>query len=268
MIDVEPLIVSELERMLPLPDGDRADWADVVRRAHTLPGARRDGRLGHMFPARVGVPRRRRRGLTRRRLIIAVAVAVAVLIPLTAVASVSDWWLFRIPQSQVPTSAPVIVKSGVWDGRAWRLVAFPSTTDGLCLSIVPGTSSSANSFGAAMNCGPFAGVPRTGQTNASPDMTITYLSGGPTTALPAYITGPVIEQATTVEIRLVDGTTIKTPTFAGPPPLDHTRFYAVQIHGSGTPLTWVAGLDASGRIVACLDPSTATDGISPLSACR
>jgi hypothetical protein len=33
MIDVEPLIVSELERMLPLPDGERADWSDVLRRA-------------------------------------------------------------------------------------------------------------------------------------------------------------------------------------------------------------------------------------------
>lgn len=33
MIDVESLIVSELERMLPLPDGGRADWSDVQRRA-------------------------------------------------------------------------------------------------------------------------------------------------------------------------------------------------------------------------------------------
>lgn len=33
MIDVEPLVVSELERMLPLPDGRRADWSDVLGRA-------------------------------------------------------------------------------------------------------------------------------------------------------------------------------------------------------------------------------------------
>ena len=33
MIDVEPLIVSELDRLLPLSDGSRADWADVVERA-------------------------------------------------------------------------------------------------------------------------------------------------------------------------------------------------------------------------------------------
>ena len=33
MIDVEPLIISELERMLPLPNGGSADWADALRRA-------------------------------------------------------------------------------------------------------------------------------------------------------------------------------------------------------------------------------------------
>jgi hypothetical protein len=41
MIDVEPLIVCELEQMLPLPDGARADWSDVLRRARFMPARRR-----------------------------------------------------------------------------------------------------------------------------------------------------------------------------------------------------------------------------------
>jgi hypothetical protein len=41
VIDVEPLIVSELERMLPLPDGGRADWSDVLRRAGLMSARRR-----------------------------------------------------------------------------------------------------------------------------------------------------------------------------------------------------------------------------------
>jgi hypothetical protein len=41
MIDVEPLIVSELERMLPLPDGGRADWSDVMSRAGLISARRR-----------------------------------------------------------------------------------------------------------------------------------------------------------------------------------------------------------------------------------
>jgi hypothetical protein len=51
MIDVEPLIVSELERMLPLPAGTRADWADVLGRAG-IRGARSRRRL---TPRRAGL---------------------------------------------------------------------------------------------------------------------------------------------------------------------------------------------------------------------
>ena len=46
MIDVEPLIVSELDALLPLPDGGRADWQDVVRRAG-LDRRRGQWPLGH-----------------------------------------------------------------------------------------------------------------------------------------------------------------------------------------------------------------------------
>jgi hypothetical protein len=131
-----------------------------------------------------------------------------------------------------------------------------------------------------MNCAPIAGVTRTTETKSeAPDMTITYLSGSPTAALPAYIVGPVIEDATTVAIRLIDGTTIRTPTFAGPSPLDHVRFYVVQLSSSSdrprttsppfraSPVEWIAGLNDSAQIVACLAPATATNGISLLSAC-
>jgi hypothetical protein len=41
MSSVEPLIVSELDRMLPLPDGGRADWGDVMRRAGFVRARRR-----------------------------------------------------------------------------------------------------------------------------------------------------------------------------------------------------------------------------------
>jgi hypothetical protein len=41
MIEVESLIVSELERMLPLPDAGRADWSDVLRRAGFTSARRR-----------------------------------------------------------------------------------------------------------------------------------------------------------------------------------------------------------------------------------
>jgi hypothetical protein len=228
--------------------------------------------------ARAGIEQRRRL-ITRRRAIVAVAVAAAVIVPLAAVAAANDWWFFRTPGSPTPTSAPVVVKTGVWDGHPWQLIAYPTETDGLCVSVVPGTGKD-SSYGAAMVCGPIEGVPRTTKTKpGAPDMKITYLAGSATTVLPAYIVGPVVEQATTVAIRLSDGTTMRTPTFAGPPPLGHVRFYAIGLPSSGAPprtatppfgampVKWIAGLDDNGRVVACLAPATARDGVSPLSAC-
>jgi len=76
-----------------------------------------------------------------------------------------------------------------------------------------------------------------------------------------------------VLIRFSDGKVVRAPTFAGREPLQHARFYAAQLPASITPSnvprvfpTWVAGLDASGAVVACLTPRTAKNG-STLSDC-
>jgi hypothetical protein len=50
MIDVEPLILSELERMRPLPDGGRADWSDVLRRAGSRTGYGRSVLVRRRWP--------------------------------------------------------------------------------------------------------------------------------------------------------------------------------------------------------------------------
>jgi hypothetical protein len=55
MIDVEPLIASELGRMLPLPHGGRADWSDVLRRAGSVT-ARRPLRRVLIAAVAVGAP--------------------------------------------------------------------------------------------------------------------------------------------------------------------------------------------------------------------
>ena len=67
MSNVEPLIASELEQMLPLPDGRRADWSDVLRRAGVA-GA------GHVWHR--GLARTERQ---RWRPVLVAAVVVAVL---------------------------------------------------------------------------------------------------------------------------------------------------------------------------------------------
>lgn len=80
-----------------------------------------------------------------------------------------------------------------------------------------------------MSCGPFVGVARTSESNASPEMTITFLAGATTEQLPAHIVGAVIEEASVVEVRFPGGDVLRVPTFAGPEPLQHIRFYAAQL---------------------------------------
>jgi hypothetical protein len=205
----------------------------------------------------------------------AFAALAAVLVPLAAFGAANDWWFLKLGGAPLPTTAPQVVKEGEWNGYPWQLIAYPSATTGLCVSITP-KDSGATGEGGALGCGPFVGVARTPESKASPDMTITFLAGDATEKLPAHIVGPVIEEASVVEVRFGDGDVLRVPTFAGPEPLQRVRFYAAQLptdiqltpRTAATFLRWVAGLDASGNVVACLAPKTAKDGISSVSACR
>lgn len=240
-----------LDRLAPAHEW-LSDWPDVLQRAGAGPSARL---------------------VTRHRMVIVLAVLAAVLVPLAALGAANNWWFLKFGNGPTPTNAPVVVKEGEWDGHPWQLIAYPSTTDGLCVSVTPKGSAGE---GAAMGCGTFAGIARTPETKASPDMTITFLSGSASKELPAYIAGPVIDKASAVEIRFASGDVLRVPTFAAPEPLSHIRFYATQLPAGDqtTPRTlptflkWVAGFDANGNVVACLAPLTAKDGISPLADCR
>ena len=198
----------------------------------------------------------------RRRLILVFAVLAAVSVPLAAFGAANDWWFLNNRGAPLPATAPQVVKEGEWDGQPWQLIAYPSASHGLCFSITPKDSGATGEGGAASCVGP------------SPQLTITALVGGGSASLPAYIAGPVIEEASVVEVRFPDGNVMRVPTFAGPEPLQDVRFYAAQLPANITPSnvtrvfpTWVAGLDASGEVVACQTPRTAKNGISTLSDC-
>jgi hypothetical protein len=235
---------------------------------------------------------------TKRRLILALAL-LAALVPLAAFGAASDWWLlqdegpravsapdvvnngwFLESEGPRPVSAPDVVKEGEWSGHRWQLIAYPSSTDGLCVSVTP-AGSNASGSGGAMGCGPFVGVPRTGETKGSSEMSITFLSGAAGRELPAYIVGPVIDKASTVEIRFGTGEALRLPTFSGAASLGRVRFYAAQLPATipmptpGLPIqnqrsfiNTLAGLDSDGNVVACVAPRTAVNGVSPLSDCQ
>jgi hypothetical protein len=219
---------------------------------------------------------------TKRRLMLALALFAAALVSLAAIGSASGWWFFQ-NHGSTPASAPNAVKAGEWSGHPWQLIAYPSSTHGLCVSVTP-AGSNADDSGGATTCNPFAGVPRTAKTKESSEMTITFLGGAASDELPAYIAGPVIDKASTVEIRFGTGEILRLPTFSGPASLRHARFYATQLPASipmpqrgqriqnqlqpWPPINTLAGLDSDGNVAACLAPRTAVDGVSPLSDCQ
>jgi hypothetical protein len=108
MIDVEPLIAEGLERLVPPPSGERADWQDVLARS----GIRADG---------------------TRRVALAIAgfAAAAVLLVATPVGAaiaqgISDFstWLTGHPGKQATASAQRAFEAA--NGRSWA--SFPTGT--------------------------------------------------------------------------------------------------------------------------------------------
>jgi hypothetical protein len=210
--------------------------------------------------------------LKRRRLAIAVAMAAAITVPLVALGAAQDWWFFRAGDAPVPVTEVTVVKTGTWDGKPWTLTAYRSGTDGICFSMIPGGAENATGMGAAMGCDQIEGVPRTPQSKPYTPHGITFLSGS-SDRLPTYVVGPVVRAADEVAIHLVDGTIVRTPTFAAPDELGSAiRFYATPIREQpiGPGQQWVqelVGLTKDGRIVACLVNPMPERGV-PLSACR
>jgi hypothetical protein len=218
--------------------------------------------------------------LTKRRLMLALALFAAALVSLAALGAASDWWFFQ-NHGSTPASAPNVVKEGEWSGHPWQLIAYPSSADGLCFSVTP-AGSNAGGSGGAISCASFVGVPRTAETKGSSEMVITFLGGAASDELPAYIAGPVIDKASTVEIEFGTGEVLRLPTFSGPASLGRVRFYATQVpatipiplprvgttHKERSFINTLAGLDSDENVVACLAPRTAVNGVSPLSDCQ
>ncbi len=235
-----------LDSLVPRFESERGDWARVLREAH-------------------GTSRRRRR--PTRRIVLLVAIIAAILVPLVAVAASHEWWFFRFDGSAPPPATPVVVvKEGVWDGKAWQLVAYRSTTDGICFGITP-TNSRAGE-GAGLNCDQIDGVPRTAESKPYARHGITYLEVS-SSELPSHVAGPVVDQAIEVAIHFDDGTVVRTPTFAAPESLGSAiRFYLVRLNAVQPPsIEKLVGLDAAGHIVACLTTPMPESGVQ-LSACE
>jgi hypothetical protein len=163
MRNVESLIGSELEQMLPLPAGRRADWMDVVRRAGL-------DRTGH--PPHHGLPAL---GQRRWRLVAVAAVVAAALIGVGVAIAASLGAFNGIGAAQhPPTEAdkldPAVAAqlaandnglglelgstrlvTQLADGV--RIYAVPTKTAGLCVVAERLPNNNGKSDAAAMGCG-------------------------------------------------------------------------------------------------------------------
>jgi hypothetical protein len=222
-----------------------------------------------------GTARQRRPSLRSRHVVLAIAVVAAV-IPLAAVAASQEWWFFRFGQAPPTISDVRVVKTGTWDGKEWELIAYLSSTDGVCFGIRATATAQTTAGAGGMACDAIAGVPRTAESKEFTPHAITFTASSPHN-FPSYIIGPVIDTAEEVEIHLADGRVLRTSTFDAPDDLGAIRFYAVQAQlpevpnragpTAGAPVRKLIAFNADGQAVACLVLPTPADGLS-LSACR
>jgi hypothetical protein len=270
-------LAAVLNELVPRFEEERGDWVAVARDAGAA--ARADRQIedaAALAASRTWTdPRRPRRRFSSRRLVLAAAVVVVIAAPLAAVATAQnwwprDWWFFRFGDAPTPVTEVNVVKTGSWDGMAWQLVAYGSSTDGICFGIAPADTARTTGTGAGMACDRIDGVPPTPQSKPSTPHAITYMwsSSG---RLPPNIVGPVIDTADAVEIHFTDGSVVRTTTFEAPKEFGSIRFYATRLpqgpRTGGVEVRKLVGLDRESQIVACLIRPMPEEGV-PLSACR
>ena len=109
MIDVEPLIVSGLNRLVPLPSDEAADWEDVLRKA----GAQQ-------------TPGRRPLAIALAGLAAALIVAITTPVGATIVRGIGDFsaWLAGHPGKPATPSAQRRFEAA--NGQSWA--SFPTST--------------------------------------------------------------------------------------------------------------------------------------------
>ena len=240
-------IALALDTLVPAFENERGDWERVIR------------------DARRSDPRRR---LPARPIVVLAALVAAILIPLVAVAAAQEWWFFRFDGAP-PAATPVaVVQEGIWDGKPWQLVAYRSTTDGICFGITP-TSGHQSWAGDGLACTQVEGVPTTPESTRALPLGITYLEASGA-GLPPYVAGPVVDRAAEVAVYFHGGTVVRTHTFAAPESLGSAiRFYVVRLRADQPPpsIEKLVGLDATGQIVACLTTPMPETGVPP-SACE
>jgi hypothetical protein len=205
--DIEPLIQSELARLLPLPSGSRANWSDVVQRADAREIDVRSLRR-RSFRSVAAAPRRY---VVLAAALIALAAAVG-----TAVGLGFDFLAEQERVDQQPWTPPEMKAAGarveVARGADWSFMVW-NTHDGLCV---------AYAAGAATNWGRSCGGPPdiAGDRFSSDYLVATLITPSDAADGTGAIVGAVTHEVARVELELADGRVLSAPTEESPAALD------------------------------------------------
>lgn len=253
MLDVEPVILEELDRLAPLDMAEEGDWALVVRNS------------------RVGVPRTPDR---RRSLLVAIVAAIAIAAPAYAYrGSIVDFFTAdRAPSTIVrqfgsleaellqrrpgnfPRQARKVITEVGADGRRQTLYVAPLRGGGFCS--LWGVSASA----AGAEPGPDCITSQQRRLNQRPLLAFGY--GAPSGYAIAVDPAPVVAQITgilrrrglSVRLRFADGSSAAVPVVWVTAPISAGFFFEVipkgRQHGPGRPVSVV--VQSNGKPVESL----------------
>jgi len=241
MSSVEPLIASELERMLPPPDGGRADWSDVLRRA------------GLAADQPVRIPSRGILALVAAVVVgLAIAAVVAVVNPgrsnASPVRQATPLAQANITSAVRKSITHLALQSGIdpatvvelgGSGTGWQRHAVLAGTDASGATVL----AFLDGFGQSV----FVSGSRF--ANASNPMFVSDTVSGPSTqARIVGITGIATQEVARVTVELANGTTLTLPVDQAPG-IAYEGFSYVSSDASAFPAT-VTAYDASGHVAA------------------
>jgi len=214
----------------------------------------------------------------QRPLLVFAAVVVAALIPLSALAVTgqkpfSQWWFLRFHSLAPSTPYPAkgtgvdVVETGSWDGHAWVLTAFRSTTGSICVELTATANGKGREAGGSGTCGAVQGVPSSATSTRPKAVPIIAAVSSAGLGFPNYSDGAVTGKISKLAIHFADGTVLRTPTFVAPSSVGAVRLFATRLPGIACPpgappaaprsrlrarVTKFVGLDQHGKIVAAL----------------
>ena len=246
MTDRDPTVTRLLDELIPDVHEPR-EWDALVEKARLA--SENGARVQHR---RFGS----RTALRRRVLLMAVLVVLVVLVPLAALAVGQGWW-FLSAYTPKPAGKIVQITSGRWDGVAWNLTGFHTTTGALCYSM---TANPARPLVAASAeaCGQIGEkaitlLRNTGQPQLPTTRGQTRSPRAKEATFPGYVLGTAPPAASEIDIEAPDGDIERVPTLPAPGDL-HTRlrFFIAQ-RPTGDDVRRLVARGTNGDLIAATD---------------